>query len=87
MFPDHKISVNDLLHKDLPPQTSALITSNLNSWFSHNPPQIDIDSLTKRPILSNDFLDKLEAVAFKNGSMAHSLLLTNAIMMVEICCH
>jgi hypothetical protein len=36
------------LRKDLPPRTSALVTSNPNSWFSHSPPQTNVDPPMKK---------------------------------------
>jgi hypothetical protein len=60
LFPAENLSVSDLLKKVLPPRTAAIITSKLDTWFSKDAPQQNIDFLISRPIPSDDFIHNLK---------------------------
>jgi hypothetical protein len=64
-FPNPSIAVTNLLKKSLPPKSAALVMSKPATWFSNAPPQENIDFLDTRPIPDDDFLDKLQILAFQ----------------------
>jgi hypothetical protein len=63
LFPGPDITVADLLKKELPPRSSAIISSKLESWFSKDVPHTNFEHYFTRPIPNDAFVDELHKIA------------------------
>jgi hypothetical protein len=59
LFPGPDITVADLLKKELPPRSSAIISSKPESWFSKDMPHTNLEHYFARPIPNDTFVDEL----------------------------
>lgn len=60
-LPKTSLTVTEFLSCELPRVSSELISSKASLWFSHEPPNIPMDSaLLRRSVPSSDFLKQLE---------------------------
>jgi hypothetical protein len=63
LFPAPDISVTDLLKKELPPRSSAFISSKPEAWFSKDMPHTNFDHYVTQTIPNDAFVDKLHKIA------------------------
>jgi len=63
LFPGPDITVADLLKKELPPRSSAIIISKLESWFSKDVPHTNFEHYFTQPIPNDAFVDDLHKIA------------------------
>jgi hypothetical protein len=59
-LPDPSLPIIDFIQLDLPKESSAILTTRIDKWFSHDIPQNDVTQIASRMIPPRDDLLKLQ---------------------------
>jgi hypothetical protein len=74
-LPDPNLPIIDFIQLDLPKESSAILMTRVDKWFSHDTPQNDVTQMASRMIPPWDYLSKLQQAsqqAWLDGALSLS---------------